>query len=282
MPIHPAAPTDVNGLIEAYSQSAQAVVDLGRSCREADFERETDCPGWTVKDVISHVVGIERWLAGDPLPRVTVPDYPHIRSDAGRFTEIAVEARRSTPGADVVDELAEVVPRRQADLYGADLDLDSEFDGPFGPGPAGAVLAMRVLDIWTHEQDLREALGRPGNLDSAGASIFLDRLEQALPRIVARTAAVPPGVAVLLDLTGPVVGRLGVRVDEVDGRPRGIPLFLGESGEGHASRTTSIVGSTQAVTRRAAGRRSRDELRFTVLGDEAVGARVLDALVFTI
>ncbi len=62
MPLHPAAPDDLAGLVAAYRQTTRAVVDLGRSCSEADFDLATACPGWTVKDQISHVVGLESWL----------------------------------------------------------------------------------------------------------------------------------------------------------------------------------------------------------------------------
>ena len=62
MSLHPAAPEDLAGLVAAYQQTTQAVIDLGRSCSDADFDLPTACPGWTVKDQISHVVGLESWL----------------------------------------------------------------------------------------------------------------------------------------------------------------------------------------------------------------------------
>ena len=68
MPLHPAAPEDLPGLVAAYAQTVRAVIDLGRSCSDADFRKDTACPGWTVKDQISHVVGVEQWLAGSALP----------------------------------------------------------------------------------------------------------------------------------------------------------------------------------------------------------------------
>src|SRR6478672_1846260 len=83
MPLHPAAPEDLAGLIAAYQQTTQAVVDLGRSCSDADFALPTACPGWTVKDQISHVVGLESWLHSGDNPRVDLPDYEHIHNARG-------------------------------------------------------------------------------------------------------------------------------------------------------------------------------------------------------
>lgn len=281
MPLHPAAPEDLAGLVAAYQQTVQAVIDLGRSCSHADFAKPTACPGWTVKDQISHVVGLESWLGGAPAPRVTVPDYGHVRNEAGRFVERSVEARRPMVGSKVVDELEGVLAHRLHQLGDPGLTLDTVIKGPWGPAPARRSLRTRVLDIWTHEQDIRQALGRPGNLDSAGAAIFLDVLQEALPRLVAKEAGIAPGNVVIFDITGPVVGRAGVRVETGEaGKPLGTPLFTGVRHEGgEDEKVTSITLSTDAITRRAAGRGGLQDIHYTVHGDEDVARRVLENLV---
>ncbi|CCH79990.1 conserved hypothetical protein [Nostocoides japonicum T1-X7] len=285
MPFHPAAPSDLSGLVDAYGAVVRAIIDLGRSMRPDDFDRPTDCPGWTVKNVISHVVALEAWLGGEPLPAVEVPAYEHIRNDVGRFTELGVEHRRGWTGEEVVDELEQVLALRQSQLYAVELTADSVIDGPFGPAPADTVLALRMVDIWTHEQDVREAIGRPGDLDTAAASVTMERLELGMPKVVARSAGVAPGNTVIIDVTGPVVGRIGVRVEEHEGRPRGVPLFTGEASthpaaEGSES-VTQLAMSTSAFGRLAAGRRSPDEVHVTVHGDDEVAHRVLAAMSVT-
>ncbi len=284
MPLHPSGPDDATGLIGAYGQTMQALLDLGQSMRDADFDRPTDCPGWTVKDIYSHVVGVEAHLSGAPAPQVRLPDYAYLTRPAQQLMEPMVEVRRGTPGPDVVEELGLVVQERLAILYGANLDLDSDFRGVFGVGPLRETLGMRVMDLWTHEQDVREALGRPGNLDSPGAAVTMERFERAVPMIVAKRAGVAPGDTVIFDITGPVVGRIGVRVEEVDGSARGVPLFTGEahSPSETEGRTTTITLSTQAFARRAAGRRGVDDVHWTAQGDEATARRVLDALAMTL
>jgi uncharacterized protein (TIGR03083 family) len=283
MPLHPSGPDDATGLIEAYSNTVQALIDLGQSMRDADFDRPTDCPGWTVKDVYSHVAGVEAFLSGQPAPEVTVPAYDHLTRPAQQVTEPMVEVRRGTPGPDIVEELGHLYQERLAILYGANLDLDSEFRGVFGVAPLRDSLGTRVLDIWTHEQDVREALGRPGNLDSPAAAVAMERFAMGVPMVVAKRAGVAPGESVIFDITGPVVGRIGVRVEEVDGKVRGIPLFTGEASTGPETegQTTSITMSTHAFARRAAGRGGVDDVHWTVQGDEAVARRVLDALAMT-
>ena len=158
--------------------------------------------------------------------------------------------------------------------------------GPFGRTTASRAMMLRASDIWVHEQDIRTAVGRPGDLDSPAAAVFVAAVIRAFPRVVARDAKVPVGHAVIIDVTGPVVARAGARVvlDERR-RPFGEELFTGEShDEDTASaptETTSIVMSTDAMTRRAAGRRSVADLVFSVTGDADVAHDVLENLVVT-
>jgi hypothetical protein len=104
---------------------------------------------------------------------------------------------------------------------------------------------------------------------------------------VARDAKVEPGHTVILALTGPIMAKVGVRVEEgEDGRPHGHEMFTGESVDASTPHvegpTTSISMSTEAFTRRAAGRRSVDDTTFTLnSGDAGVARRVLDAVVIT-
>ncbi len=286
MPIHPAPPTDLAGVVNAFAQTAQAVLDLGSSCTPADFELPTECPGWTVQDQFSHIVGLESYLEGAKAPDVDVSGLRHVRDERTRWIETWIQARRGMPGADVVGELASLLPRRLSHLRDPALQPETVIDGPFGPRPALTAVSIRTIDVWCHEQDLRVALGRPGNLDSPAAALFVQSILDALPVIVARRAAVPVGDVVIIDSTGPVAARGGVRVVEgADGRPLGEALFTGgPSGQDPAmpqGPRTTIVLSTEALTRRAAGRRAVDDLHFTVTGDADLARTVLERLPVT-
>lgn len=284
MPLHPAPPTDLPGLVDAFEQTVQAIIDLGHTCSAADFEKPTACPGWTVKDQFSHVAGLETWFDGGKVPSLTLPPLAHVRAGTSEFIELFVEERRSYDGLDVVGELEDVLARRLTTLRDPAFTAETTMKGLTRPGPAGTVMRFRLTDVWVHEQDIREALGRPGHLDSAGAAGFVSVLFSALPKIVARDAAVPLGETVILDVTGPVVGRAGVRVVEgEDGRVHGEELFTGDTSDESPApgQTTSITLSTDALTRRGAGRRSVDDLTFSVHGDEQVARRVLEHLAVT-
>src|SRR5665647_637741 len=230
MSLDPAAPQHLHDLVEAFAQTAQAIVDLAHACSVDDLAQPTDCPGWTVHDQISHVVGVEAWLGGHKDPRVEVPPYEHIRNDLGKKVEYAVEVRRGRTGAEVVAELEDVLAQRLSTLRSPELTDTSIIAGPFGPDQAVTVMLLRTFDVWAHEQDIRSALGRPGNLDSPAAAVFLSAVMLQLPRLIAKGAGLEPGHAVVIDVTGPIVARQGVRVDvDEQGRTRGRALIAGDA-----------------------------------------------------
>ncbi|AXG12083.1 maleylpyruvate isomerase family mycothiol-dependent enzyme [Intrasporangium calvum] len=281
MPLHPAAPDDQGGLLDAFEQVVQAIVDLGWACREEDFEKPTECPGWTVKDHMVKVVATEKAFAALPREPHGPANRAEVRNEFNRMVDLEVAARRQWTGRSVISELADFHQHRMSQLRSLDVDLDTEIAGFFRERTTfGDQLRAQITETWVHEQDVRTALDRPGNLDSPAAAVFTAAIVAALPLVAVRDAGIEPGSAVVLDVTGPVLARGGARVVEgPDGRPVGEALFSGQDPEaGEPLDVTTIQLTTEALTRRAAGRRTRDEIHFTILGDESVGHRILDAL----
>ncbi|NHA67456.1 maleylpyruvate isomerase family mycothiol-dependent enzyme [Phycicoccus flavus] len=281
MSLHPPAPSGFAETVDAWAQTVRAVADLGRTMRPEHATLDTDCPGWTVFDQIAHVASAEAMVAGEPVPEVDVSGHAYVRNDFGARLEKLVASRRGRDLEDLLDELEWRLEERLGVYRADDVTGEEPVEGPFGPTTLADLVATRTFDVWMHEQDIREALERPGDLDTAAAAVSVSRLFAVLPRAAARDAQVPPGHAVVLDLTGPTVGRAGVRVEEQDGRPRGIPLFTGGTDEHPDVVTTTLSMSTRVAMRLAGGRRDPDDLPVTVVGDDEVARRVLQALAFT-
>lgn len=124
------------------------------------------CPGWSVQDVVAHEVAI----AEDAL--------------AGRLTGPPSEAETA----------AQVRRFRGRDLPGVLADW-----ARLAPGFAEVAAAFRVwpavIDIASHEQDIRGALGQPGARDTEvirlAADLLLRGLEPPVPvRVTVRDAGV--------------------------------------------------------------------------------------------
>ncbi|MGL4745347.1 MAG: hypothetical protein ACRCXL_13285, partial [Dermatophilaceae bacterium] len=191
------------------------------------------------------------------------------------------ESRRGRSLDEVLDELEERLAERLAVYGNPEATAETEVSGPFGSTTLLDLLGVRTSDIWTHEQDIREALGRPGGLDSPAAAVSVARFLDLLPRIVARDADIGPGHAVVLDLTGPTVARAGVRVEEQEGKRVGIPLFSGAPEQHPDIVTTTLTMSTQVAMRLAGGRRDSGSVHVVVHGDADVARRVLRTLAVT-
>jgi uncharacterized protein (TIGR03083 family) len=295
MPLHPSAPEELPDLVEGFRHAMQSLIDLGRSCPDAKADEATSCPGWTVKDHFSHIASVEAYLDGGEYPVLDLPEDDHVRSDFTRWLEHGVQARRGQSLEEVVSELETLMFNRLASLGNPDLTVETLVRGPQERQMAlGELLTRRLIDIWVHEQDVRETLGRIGNLDSPAASAFVARIVDALPRIVARRLSLPAGQTVIVESTGPVTARVGVRMAHADdGAVVAHELFTGSQDTAaddaadqvlHPDEdveSTTIMMSTDALTRRSAGRRSTEDTSYKVVGSEDTARAVLDALVIT-
>ena len=64
-------------------------------------------------------------------------------------------------------------------------------------------MAIRVFDCWYHDQDIREALGRPGYLEGPVADLSLGRIPpKGLPYVVGKKAGAPVGSTVVFEVAG--------------------------------------------------------------------------------
>jgi uncharacterized protein (TIGR03083 family) len=245
---------------------------VGRLCSgldDAHWDLPTGCPGWTVKDNLSHLADVEARAAGRPAEEHDPGPLSHVKNELGRVNEAGVAARRTRPGASVLAEFREVTAERLTRLGAlTEPDLAAPAMTPAGPGTMAALLTMRVMDSWAHEQDIRRAVGRPGHTDGPAVTEALDFLTQFLPYVVGKRAAAPEGCAVEFRIGA----RSPVTIEVAGGRGRVA------AGPREAAVTLEIpVASYQAL---ACGR-SDEPGDVVVSGDRDLGRRVLEAMGIT-
>jgi uncharacterized protein (TIGR03083 family) len=191
-----------------------SVAEASAGLTDAEWDAATDCPGWTVRDQVSHLIGIERLLLGDPAPPALTEVPAHVRNPMGATNEAWIDARRQVPGSEVLAEFLDTTNRRLVELR---AKTTAEFDvvgwSPAGDAPYREFMETRVMDSWAHEQDIRRAVGRPGGRNRAGERISLSRSAKAMPYVVGKKVGPPDGTTVLFVVTGLMGMRLPVGVE---------------------------------------------------------------------
>ncbi|GHH70542.1 hypothetical protein GCM10018793_04750 [Streptomyces sulfonofaciens] len=227
MSLHPSLQT----YADAWSHSVESIAELVQPLVEGEWSRATPCPGWSVRDIVSHVIGLDCEALGDPRPIHSLPrDLFHVKNDHQRYNEMQVDVRRHHTAPEMTAELEYTIIRRNRQLRNENRQPDRAVRGPMGTEETlENAMRKRAFDVWVHEQDLRTALDRPGNLDSPGAHVTRDVLLELLPGVVARKAKAPASSAFVFDVHGPVEFLRTVRVDAegngtIDGAPSLGPL----------------------------------------------------------
>jgi uncharacterized protein (TIGR03083 family) len=201
--------------IDAWTHSIESINELVTPLPDGAWNHATDCPYWSVRDIVSHIIGFECELLGDPRPIHTLPsDLRHITSETARYTEVPVDIRRHHTAPEMTSELEYTIIRRSRQLRNESRQPDAEVRA-IGGGEITLEEQLwgRVFDVWVHEQDLRRALDAPGNLASPAAVLSRDYVLRALPKLVAKDAGAKPGSAVVFDVHGPLEFMRTVRVN---------------------------------------------------------------------
>ncbi len=263
-------------VIDALDDAWGAIVELGDALDDGEWELPSECPGWTVRDVLSHMVGTERSLLGDASPDPLEP--PHVHNEIGARNEGWVAALRWHSGPQVLAEFRDVTARRLAELRSwPTARFDEVGPSPLGMVPYREFMNVRVMDCWVHEQDIRVATARPGHREGPAAGLAIGRLASAMPFIVGRQAKAPDGSSVRFAWTEGDPGHLDVVVS--GGRAAMADALEGEP-------TTELRMDLEVFWRLACGRVTGEAARaaglLEIRGDEELGRRVADSMAFMI
>jgi len=257
--------TDSTDPRRLWLHAIESFADVATSLTEPQWQLPSPCPGWSVGDVVAHTVDIEERMAGVPQPDYE-PDWstlPHVK-ESGRRMEPGVDRRRGLDRSTVLDELSSAMMARSQQM--ATLDLTSTIVGPFGREISmPAMMNMRVFDIWVHEQDIRTAIGQPGNLDGAAAHVTQRMILDALPKAWAKSAAAPSGAVLCVEITGAALPTRVLVLSAEDGRGE---LLAEHDG----APDVTIRGTWPTFLAASTGRGPVSALEFT--GDASLGQAV--------
>jgi uncharacterized protein (TIGR03083 family) len=268
-------------VIEHLDAVWRDIADLCDDLTPAQWNLSTDCPGWTVRDNVAHMIGTERMLMGEQAsPSAGGADKAHVRNDIGKANEQWIDTYRDWDGAKLLDEFRSVTARRLDQLRAlTDDDWNREGFTPEGPGPYRQFMEIRVFDCWYHDQDIREAIDRPGLLEGEVADVSLERIvRKGLGYVVGKKASTPPNSTVVFEVAGtpPITATVSVP-------PEGRATLIADPPEAPTAR---ISLDRRTFARLAGGRwdgdRARNDGVVRVEDDAELGTRIVDNMAFTI
>ena len=215
----------VVGILE---EEWEAIVPLALELGDGEWDLPSECPGWTVRDVLSHLIGTERTLLGDPAPRHSTEFPPHVENEVGARNEAWVATRRSRPGREVLEEFRDVTARRLGELRSwPAVRFDEVGPEPRGRGPVPGVHA-RPGDglLGPRAGHPRGHRAGPATTRDLPRSSSLHRLASAMPFVVGKQAGAPDGACVRFELRGSLPRRIDVVVR--DGRAKAVDRHHGD------------------------------------------------------
>lgn len=196
--MRPAPPIDV---LPLFPKLHKALIELLESLSPAEWQLESPCPGWSVKDLAAHLLADDLGLLSRKrdghsyLP----PQYADLDfSDWEQFVafinynnDIWVKAAARLSPQIVVGLLKE--SGAQVSAYFSALDPEA-IDEPVHwagnqPAPVWLDLAREYTERWMHQQHIRMAVRRPGLMHREFFLPLLDTFARALPHTYRLTTA---------------------------------------------------------------------------------------------
>jgi len=262
------------GYVDLWWEAIDEFTSLLEELDEADWSRPTDLAGWDVRAIAAHIAHLESVLAGAPEETVDIGSPEHVTGLMGLYTEQGVVARRHRTPDELISEIREATTKRHTELLAEPPD-DATAAPERGFGGIGwtwdRLLRNRVVDVWMHEQDIRRAVGRPGNLDTGPAKHTAEYLSESFGVVVGKRVAPPAGTSAVLAVTG--CPTRAVEVNE-SGRAVALPVPPTEP-------DVVLEMDREAFIVIAGGRRWPDDESVTVEGDAELGRKILDAMAVT-
>jgi uncharacterized protein (TIGR03083 family) len=262
-----------DALVETWSSLAETCHELSTK----EWELPTECPGWDVKDQLSHLIGIERALMGEAPPEWDGPLGDHVKNDLAARNEPWVAVRRGEPGPVVYAEFVEVTEIRLGQLESLTAEQWAAAGwSPVGEVPYAVFMEVRVFDSWVHEQDARRALDRPGGSGNLASALALDRIQGAMPFVVGKQAGCPDGTVVRFDVAGPNddARAFTIAVENARAKPVGDDV----------TPTVTLSLSSLDFMRLGCGRATAEQVEaaggIRMAGDAAAGQTILGAMNF--
>ena len=167
-------PIEHDEAVQLASTETARVLDLASSLSAQDWNADTDCPGWTVKDTFAHLLGMWKLHAdADERARqqsaaaAAAQTSGRLRIDELTALQVADHAALSVP--ELLAQLRDVAPTALAARAALPAAVRAQPYDPQMPGEPMWTVGylfdvINTRDPWMHRVDITRALGQPMTL----------------------------------------------------------------------------------------------------------------------
>ena len=278
-PARPVTELDKSDVLSGLFGTWDSLDRLLTGLSEQQWQAPTPLPGWTVHNVVAHIIGTESVLHGISTPEadIDVSTLAHVRNDVGVANECWVRYLSAESGDDLQQRFRALTADRRKRLSDMSVDdWNAPTLTPVGPDSYGRFMRVRVFDCWMHEHDIRDALNQPASdaeLAGPAARLVLDETATSMGFVVGKLGKAPDGSRVAIELTGPLARTIHVLVD---GRASVVEDFGGQEP------TATIRLDGVLFTRLGGGRAGAGAGGVELGGDKDVASRIVEHLNYTI
>ena len=240
---------------EGFERTIADLYELLRSLTEAEWNAPAHDEHGRVRDLVAHLVGVERlsvrWLDPDDQMPIVLDHVAATRPVVAELAELPVDHLLDA-WHEAVRAVAAAAAANQPDRRVTFHDISTDVAG---------FLITRTFELWAHAMDISLATGRPMlELDPERMLTLSDRLMGAVPQALAYRGTAAPQRTVRFVLTGPGGGCYDVAL---------------HAGEAPGAPAVTIVADTLELCRVAARRLRPAELAKTIEGDRRLADLVL-------
>jgi uncharacterized protein (TIGR03083 family) len=206
-------------VVDLFPELLEELLSLLSGLTPREWARPTICPGWTVKDVALHLLGIEIGNLscrrdGQVTPNTLASNWSELVAVLKDWNESWVETARRISAPLLIDLLGHT--GRQWCEYAATLDPYTlggavSWAGP-EPAPVWLDLAREYTERWHHQQHIRKAVERSGLNQPRYLEPVLAAFSRGFPRAFKAVTA-PAGTAIILTVEGAAGGRWTILCD---------------------------------------------------------------------
>ena len=212
-PLEPVEPIDA---VPLFPGERNALLELLAGLTAEEWAKPTVCPGWSVKDIAQHLLaddagrlswGRDGYVNPAFAEGLDVGQWEGLRAAIDRQNDLWVRAtRRISPRllVELLEFTSEPTAAYLARLDPTGLGMAVDWAGP-DPAPVWLDIAREYTERWVHQQQIRDAVGKPGLTEREWLHPVLDTFVRALPHAL-RELRLPDRARVALEILGEAGG----------------------------------------------------------------------------